>query len=111
MDKWIESDECKMFLRELDEITSSKPTFKTYTGLATCLCPASKQNQPSRHKMALVTFLSIWTLVHIAMNYIHPLIPGPDLVREMLVIAIIVLFMTYMVMPLLMRLLSVWLYK
>ena len=111
MEKWLASFERKTLLIELDEITSSKPMFHTYIGLATWLYPTTKHNQPSRHKMALTTFLSIWALVHIAMNYIHPFIPGSDLIREMLVIAIIVLIMTYMVTPLLMKLLSAWLYK
>ncbi|MFC1748926.1 hypothetical protein ACFL2V_08965, partial [Pseudomonadota bacterium] len=64
---------------------------------------------PSRHKMAVITFFSIWVLVHVMMNYVHPVIPGTPLVREILVVAIIVLVMTYAVMPMLVKLLSNWL--
>lgn len=76
-----------------------------------CRHPSTKHKKPSRHKMALVTFFSIWTLVHIAMNYIHPIIPGPDFIREMLVVALIVVLMTYIVMPILMKQFYEWLHE
>jgi len=112
LERWVASDERRRLLHELDDLALSKPSFVEYTGLKLWLPPSTGITKPpSRHKMAFLTFLSIWALVHIVMNYVHPLIPGSAIVREMLVIAIIVLLMTYAVIPLLTKLLSNWLYK
>ena len=112
LERWIACDDRRRLLHELDDLASSKPSFVRYTGSELSFPPSTEAiKPPSRHKMALVTFFSIWALVHIIMNYVHPLIPGSALVREMLVIAIIVLLMTYAVMPLLTKLLSKWPHK
>lgn len=108
--KWLVSDERKKLLHELESLTSSSSSFVAYSGEALRLPHLPKRTKPvPRHKMALVTFFAIWALLHIVTNHIHPLMPGPEFVREMLVIAIIVLLMTYAVMPLLTKLLARWL--
>jgi len=110
LEKWLGSDNRKRLLQELDHLTLSESSFVEYSGLALWFPHLAKET-PSRYKMVLVTFFAIWALVHIVMNYIHPLVPGPEFVRELLVVATIVLLMSYVVMPLLTKLLSRWLYN
>ena len=112
LETWIVSNDRRRLINELNDLISTPPSFSGYRGLEMWL-PSSIETTktPSRHKMAVLTFFSIWVLVHVMMNYVHPVIPGTPLVREILVVAIIVLVMTYAVMPMLVKLLSNWLCK
>jgi uncharacterized protein len=69
------------------------------------------QAPPSRHRMALLTWVGIWPLVSLALLLLAPLLAGyPFLARTALTSALLVLTMTYLVMPLLARAASRWLY-
>ncbi len=109
LEPWMQSEERNRLLSELKGVVISTPVFQRHSEIQSY--DTSSNMEPSRHKMALITFFSIWLLVHIIMNYLHPLLSGPALFKEMVVVAIIVYLMTYVVMPPLVMLLSKWLTK
>lgn len=109
LEPWMQSDERNRLLSELKGVFISTPVFQQHSVIQSYY--TSSDTEPSRHKMALITFISIWLLVHIIMNYLHPLLPGPALFKEMVVVAIIVYLMTYVVMPPLVMLFPKWLAK
>jgi len=66
---------------------------------------------PSRHRMAVLTWIGIWPLVSIALWSLAPLNAHlPFLLRTALTSALLVCAMTYLVMPFLARKTARWLY-
>jgi antibiotic biosynthesis monooxygenase (ABM) superfamily enzyme len=73
--------------------------------------PVSKP-PPSLHRMALLTWLGIWPLVSLALWLLTPyLMALPLLVRTAVLSGMLVLAMTYLVMPRLTSLATPWLYR
>jgi hypothetical protein len=67
---------------------------------------------PPRYKMAVVTWLALFPLVIVVPPFIvYFLAAVPWWVQIMVVAAIMVLVMTYVVMPLMTRIFSFWLYR
>jgi antibiotic biosynthesis monooxygenase (ABM) superfamily enzyme len=67
------------------------------------------QPQPSRHRMAALTWLGICPLVSVLLRFLAPdLTTLPFLARTALITAAAVLAMTYLVMPRLVRLAALW---
>ena len=65
---------------------------------------------PSRHRMAVITWIGIWPLVSLALWQLAPRLGNlPFLVRTGLTTAVVVVAMTYVVMPRLARLTDPWL--
>ncbi len=65
---------------------------------------------PSRHRMAALSWLGIWPLVSLALWGLAPGLAGlPFLARTALTSAVVVVLMTYLVMPRLARLAAPWL--
>jgi len=65
---------------------------------------------PQQAKMAAVTLLGIYPLILLASRTLAPALDWlPLLLRELVVAAVLVVLMTYAVMPLLTRLLERWL--
>ena len=66
---------------------------------------------PSKHKMALVLFVVVYTLVLLLSSLLEPFIGAfPVWAKLMVVIPIQVLLMTYLVMPRVTSLLKNWIY-
>lgn len=70
----------------------------------------SRPKGPARHKMALLTFTVILPMVHFVPPAFGALIGGPHLLVEVLAVATIVLAMTYVAMPAVMRIAHRWLF-
>ena len=67
---------------------------------------------PSRHRMAVLTWVGIWPLVSLALWLVAPLYADlPFLVRTALTSLLLVSAMTYVVMPFLARKADRWLYR
>ena len=66
---------------------------------------------PSKHKMALVLFVVVYSLVLLLSTLLQPIIgPFPIWAKLLVVIPIQVLLMTYLVMPRVTSLLKNWIY-
>lgn len=64
----------------------------------------------SRHKMALVTFLVLWPMVHFIPGLSVQLIANP-FVAEGVTVLTIVLLMTYLILPVVSRAIHSWLMR
>ena len=65
--------------------------------------------QPKRYKLALLTFVGLLAPVYFVPPLLTATIAGPRLLAVSAAVAVIVLLMTYVVMPLLKRLTARWL--
>jgi hypothetical protein len=112
---WIESRERHRWLEETGSFSSRPIEPLRYHSLEFWFVPEAERRSerstaPSRHKMALVTFAVIWPMVHFIPRLVAGGVPGPPLALEALSVAVIVLLMTYVVMPLATRVLRPWLF-
>jgi uncharacterized protein len=111
--RWQESPCRRQWLARADSLVLGQPAIEVITGLETWFTiPVSKPIvPPPRHKMAVVTLLAIFPLIQIANIAIAPLFKSlPPLLSSLILTAIIVLLMTYVVMPRMTRLFTRWLY-
>jgi antibiotic biosynthesis monooxygenase (ABM) superfamily enzyme len=106
---WEKSDERRTLAARAEALASGGGTWRL-TGLEAWFdIPAP--SPPSRHRMAFITWAGIWPLVSLAICFLAPLLVGyPFLARTAITSAVLVLVMTYVVMPLLARATSRWLY-
>jgi antibiotic biosynthesis monooxygenase (ABM) superfamily enzyme len=92
-----------------------KPLFeeagrRELTGMEAWFDLPAERPPPARWRMALLTWLGIWPLVSLALWLLAPHLAGlPFLVQTALNSALLVLAMTYVVMPWLARLAESWL--
>jgi uncharacterized protein len=112
---WQESECRRQWLARAESLRLEPPTIKVITGLETWFTLPSPKPivPPPRHKMATITFLAIFPLIQLANLTFTPLLnllPLPRLLKSVIVTAIIVLLMTYVVMPRMTKLFAKWLY-
>lgn len=111
LDAWMNSDERQRQLADERSCYRVSSDIRSYRSLGFWFAsPNSPGAIPSDNKMALVTFLVIWPLVH----FIAPLVGDFIQIQwlaEFLTIGVIVGLMTYLVMPVVVRLLGDWLFR
>lgn len=119
--KWENSSIRNEWLQKGREFVQSDPDVQKLTGLEFWFTPYSKKNShsmplnsPRRYKMVIVTIPVIALLLLTLVPQIHFIggslsIPYP--IRFVIAIAIMVLLMTYIIMPLLTRVLRPWLFN
>ncbi|AIS58246.1 hypothetical protein ABF162_26525 (plasmid) [Vibrio coralliilyticus] len=67
-----------------------------------------KANTPSKHVMAIATYWSLLPMVYFLPKVLHPYLPDNDLIRLMILLAIIVPFTSYIILPSVVRLIRFW---
>lgn len=120
--KWEKSSIRNEWLQKGRELVEADPDVQKLTGLEFWFTPYFKQKSspliplspPPRYKMAIVTIPVISILLLTLVPQIHVLtemllIPYP--IRLVIALTIIVLLMTYLIMPFLTKLLRPWLFK
>lgn len=112
---WQESECRRQWLARAESLRLEPPTIKVITGLETWFTlPSSKPIiPPPRHKMAIVTLIALFPSIQLANLALVPLLkllPLPLLLQSLIVTAILVLLMTYILMPRMTKLLAKWLY-
>ncbi len=111
---WESSEVRAAWLEKAAPLTEGAPRKQVITGMEHWFAlPGSPRalSPPPRHKMAVVTWLAIFPLVYVvapAMNEVAA--AAPAVVRTMLTAAILVMLMTYVVMPLMTRIFARWLF-
>jgi antibiotic biosynthesis monooxygenase (ABM) superfamily enzyme len=112
LEKWEKSSE-RAEWREIAESVSQPREVQTITGLEAWfnLPDCAINVHPPKYKMAFLVWLGVFSLVTLLSYLIGPRIEGLPLVaRTFLLTAIVVPTLTYLVLPLLTRLFSPWLY-
>jgi uncharacterized protein len=110
---WIDSAERGVWLEKIAEVTLSENSTRILTGLEGWFAlPSQDVKAPlARYKMALVTWLGIFPLVMLLSALIGPLLqPISPVLSVVVVTALVVVCMTWAVMPLLTRVFAWWLY-
>lgn len=113
LEKWEKSECRRQWLAREKVLIVGSPIREVITGLETWFTLPSSDAiiPPPRYKMAVITFTAIFPLIKIVSYYFRPvLISLPTLLQEMLATGLIVLLMTYVVMPRMTRLFAFWLY-
>jgi len=111
--RWNDSEERARWLEALEPLALGPPEFHLLSGLEAWFVPPATPavHPPSRPRMALVTWLGIFPTVAAFLWLLGPLLaPLPFLLRTAILTALIVLTMTYVVMPRLVRLMKPFLH-
>jgi uncharacterized protein len=114
--KWESSETRKEWLRKSKEVTEGDATKEITTGLEFWFTPLSKNAQtatvPPKYKMAIVTGAIVFVLLSTLVPLIGKLTSGlPAFLGTLVVVLVMVVLMTYVIMPAVTRLLSPWLSK
>ena len=114
LQKWERSQERKKWLDRGRDVIEGEPKVEMQSGLEFWFTPSRSRRAlaPPRYKMAVVTVGIIFVLLSTLIPFIQQVVEGlPFLLRTLLVVAIMVLLMTYVVMPAVTRVLRPWLYN
>lgn len=111
--RWYESEERARWLEKVEPISETEPEFHEQTGLETWFTLPGRKNPapPSRPKMAILTLLGIYPLVLLANVTLVPALESVARPLAALVTsAVLVVLMTWVVMPAVTKVLYGWLY-
>ena len=113
--KWENSEIRKEWIRKSKDVTEGDPKTEIQTGLEFWFTPRSAPEQrsvPPRYKMAMVTTGIVFVLLSTLIPQVRQLTIGlPVLFSTLVGVIIMVVLMTYVVMPFVTRLLRPWLSK
>lgn len=113
LERWNTSGERARWLEALEPLADGPPEFHLLSGLEAWFVPppVPAAHPPSRARMSLVTWLGIFPTVSLVLWLLGPtLAPLPFLLRTAILTGLIVLTMTYLVMPRLVRLMQPFLH-
>ena len=107
---WQESDVRRRLLKKADSFRVGEPSYHFQSGLEYWFTPSRQQHSPPNWKMALVTVLGVWPVSILVPWLINPFIANqPPWMQALWVAAGIVILLTWVVMPILVRFLRPWL--
>ncbi|MGA3125076.1 MAG: antibiotic biosynthesis monooxygenase [Candidatus Korobacteraceae bacterium] len=107
------SDEYRVWMQRLREVSEAAPEIQEIGGLAFWFTPPDRPllSLPSTVKMASVTLLGVYPLTMLFPFIVNPLTPGwPYWLQGVIIAALIVIALTWLVMPALTRLFGRWLF-
>lgn len=107
LESWMCSDVRAEWLERVDEFAAARPEVRSYDGIG-LLFPQAGSEAPPTWKMAIVTFLVIWPLVHWVPMLTNHLSNVP-LIQEAVGVFAVVLLASYAGLPLATRALRFWL--
>ena len=113
LDIWIQSEDRKKWVEQIDSILQEPTHVHFVTGLETwfCLPGTTTMTPPPRYKMAVVTWIAITPLLTAFNYFLGPALSDlPLALRLACTSPMIVLIMTYGVMPLMTKLFRGWLF-
>ena len=116
---WENSDERKKWIEKGRDLTEGEGKIEKLTGMEFWFTPYTSKDTgrrialtPPPYKMAMVTTVVIFILLTTLIPQIHNLNEGiPSLLRILMETSVIVVLMTYVIMPNVTRVLSPWLSK
>jgi antibiotic biosynthesis monooxygenase (ABM) superfamily enzyme len=114
LQRWLESDERAHLLRQVRSLGAARTAVQQRTGLETWFHvpseAAATMRPPPRWKMWLVSLVAIYPLVLAFQAFVVPLTSSwPLPLRAALFSLVLLTLMTYVVMPVVTRLLRRWL--
>lgn len=110
---WLESDVRRDWIDRLQPLIEKPESIQTLTGLETWFSWPNKllKAPPPRHKMVLVTWLGVFGTLAVLSRLLAPILSAlPILLNQLVTTGLIVVLLTYLIMPRLTRLFGRWLY-
>ncbi|MEM9121652.1 MAG: antibiotic biosynthesis monooxygenase [Cyanobacteria bacterium P01_F01_bin.56] len=112
--RWLDSEERQRWLDKAQPFIAKQNQIQILTGLETWFTLPSRavQGTPARYKMALLTTLAVFVTVNLFNPILLPLLTQvlPQLLASLIATYLVVLTLTYGVMPRLTKLFRRWLY-
>jgi hypothetical protein len=112
--RWLDSDERQRWLAKAQPFIAVQDQVQILTGFETwfTLPARAVQGTPARYKMAILTTFAVFCAVNLFNPILLPLLTRflPRLLASLAVTYLVVLFLTYGVMPRLTKLFRRWLY-
>ena len=107
---WQESDIRRALLKKAELFQELEPSYRLESGLEYWFVPSGAPASPASWKMALVTVLGVWPVSMLVPFLLNPFIGNMSLMLQALLVAVgIVILLTWVVMPVLVRILRPWL--
>jgi uncharacterized protein len=107
---WQESDIRRKLLKKAEPFRESDLSYRLESGLEYWFSPSGVPASPPRWKMALVTAVGVWPASMLVPWLLNPLIGRlPSALQALLVAGGIVILLTWVIMPLLVKILKRWL--
>lgn len=101
---WMNSDVRREFLTKAEQFREEQPIYHVERGLEYWF-ETNDSKAPARWKMAIITVLGVWPVSMLVSNALGPLIGGlPPMLQALAVSVGIVCLLTWVVMPLLVKL-------
>ncbi|MBC1224605.1 antibiotic biosynthesis monooxygenase [Nostoc sp. UCD121] len=109
---WMTSRDREYWLTQAQSLVESDPYVQEICGLeAWFSIPGQPLKTPPRYKIALLTWAAVFVLINILSTFLVPLLRGlPPLIISLIVTIMMVVLLTYVVMPRVSRLFRWWLY-
>jgi antibiotic biosynthesis monooxygenase (ABM) superfamily enzyme len=111
--KWENSEKIKEWIRKSKEVTEGDPKTEILSGLEFWFTPRSEGERvsvPPRYKMAMVTGAIVFVLLSTLIPQVRQLTTTmPVFLSTLVGVVVMVLLMTYVIMPSVTRLLRPWL--
>ena len=110
--RWEESEERATWVAKAAGMSEGPADIAKLTGMETWfVLPGRTVKPPPRHKMAVVTWLAVFPMVQLLSWLLLPRLEFlPPIGRTLVFSAVMILGMTYLVMPQMTRLFARWLY-
>ena len=113
--RWCRSNEATHWFKILNRLEEKPPNLEIMTGIETWFAVNNSVSRPMipppRYKMAIVTWVAIFGLIIVINLLLGSFLASlPMLLRSFLLTVSLVILMTYVVMPQMIRLFSRWLY-
>jgi uncharacterized protein len=110
--RWLDSEVRRRLLAESRAFAPDDPKLQILTGLESWFTlPDQVTQAPQKHKMVVLTTLTIFLLVNTVNLIVGPLVsPLPKLAQSLLLTGLVCTLMTYWAMPNITRLFARWLY-
>jgi uncharacterized protein len=115
--KWYRSPEAAYWFEILNRLEEKPANLETMTGIETWFVVNRASTSrpiipPPRYKMAIVTWIAIFALIVIINLLLGSFLASlPMLLRSFILTVVLVVLMTYVVMPRMTKLFSRWLYS
>lgn len=113
LNQWLESDERKLWLKNVRPLITQKERVQVLTGFETWFTIPNRSDRPTplRYKMVVLTTFSVFSVARLLNILLQPLLSIlPSLVSSLIATFLVVLVLTYLVMPRLTKIFYTWLY-
>ena len=107
LQNWCDSDERATLLNETSFFSLELPKLQSFTGFEHWF--HGPDQNPSRIKMTVISFIAIWPLVHWIPPFTKPILKFSPIINETITTALVTIFMSYLALPLVSKIFKPWL--